>query len=70
MIQSSQPKVSRTDVNRHFELNQVRPGGYFLFAHFKVLDTDSYWMVPVRIRPGAQVLDLSIEVNFSAERPP
>jgi len=59
MIQSSQPKVSRTDVNGHFELNEVRPGDYFLFAHFKVLDVDSYWMLPVRIRPGAQVLDLS-----------
>lgn len=64
-------RFTRTDFDGHFEFKGIPQGKYYvlLFAYnLRDADPEYYWMVPVQVSRGAQVLDLSNSNVFTANR--
>ncbi len=41
------------------DLSDLTPGAYYLHAAHQVFDNQARWWVPIQVKPGAQVMDLS-----------
>jgi len=52
-------RACRTNANGAYAFEQLPSGRYFVFAEYRVNDTDVAWLVPVDLRGGALTVDLS-----------
>ena len=65
LVRTAAVKVTRTDVNGHYEFKGVSRGKYYIMASHRVFDNDLFWLVPVEVH-GAQTVDLSNSNTRSA----
>jgi hypothetical protein len=59
LIAAKQVAAVRTDVNGRYRFSNVTPGAYYLHAAHQVFDNKARWWIPIQVKPGDQVTDLS-----------
>ena len=58
-IRSRRFLSTRTDANGRYEIRDIPPGRYYVFAGYETLEERQYWIVPAEIGPDAVELHLS-----------